>query len=67
MRSTGWLPAFPRSAYKQEPWGLGNYTLTLKVSEFDEFGESVSGAGEVAEEGREAIVERVVERLRAED
>ena len=67
VRSTGWLPAFPRSTYKQEPWGLGNYTLTLKVSEFDEFGESVSGAGEVVQEGREAIVERVVERLRDED
>ena len=67
VRSTGWLPAFPRSSYHKEPWGLGNYILTLKVSEFDEFGESVSGAAAVVGKQREQIVERVVETVHEAD
>ncbi|TDJ01229.1 MAG: hypothetical protein E2O73_04565 [Deltaproteobacteria bacterium] len=66
-RSTGWLPAFPRSTFDNEPWGLGNYILSVKVSEFDEFAESVSGAATALGEQRTEIVERVVETVREDD
>ena len=64
VRSTGWLPAFPRSTYQKEAWGLGNYILSVRVSEFDEFGEAVAKAGEGVEQQRARIVERVVETVR---
>jgi hypothetical protein len=73
LATTGWVPSIPASIWKAtsktnpEIKGYGNYTITVTVTESDDFGKLVAKAAEATRQNKQKIVERVVEVIPSQD